>query len=853
MFPKENLLAFWKLDNLTDSRGNRYTLTNVNGVTFASGKIGQGAVFQLGRSLEALFSPPVPYASGNFSISCWLKLNTLTNGGKFGADGTINAFTFGSLTNGTVYIGNNSGNNAIVSSSSGAITTGQWYHLCGVSSGGVVSFYLNGTLIGSNPHTFTSAPKISIAYTYSDNVTDGMFDAVGIWDRPLTLQEVQALYNNGNGLEPEGILFLEDSSTNDFQLTLNGDAKLNTTITKYGGGSAYFDGNGDYIEIPYDSGFDYGTGDFTVEFWVNFSSLTASGGFIGMVCGSVENAMDINYDNSLSIGVHFITTRHTFPWNPSINTWYHVAVCRADGNTKAFIDGVQIGTTKNDSGFNYSMFGGNMIIGRGDDNTNSFNGYIDDLRITKGIARYTSNFTPPAQQLLDPSDSHGDKVSLLLHMDGADSSTTFTDSSANNFALTAFGNAQIDTSIKKFGSGAALFDGNGDYLTIEDNNVFVFNTGFNNYPSIPFTVEAWIYPTALNSSLDIIISKDTYGSNFSWCIGISQSSLFCYTHNINSDWDFTVAASPQLNTWQHVALTMDGTTQRLFLNGQLLGTKNAPITNGSSKISIGSGSWNNPAASNSYFNGYIDELRITKGVARYTTNFVPQTAPFANPVSEIPRNGLLVRFNADSGISESGGNITSWTDQQNGVVATAFNNPTLLTNEFNGRKAVSFNGSDTYFTFTFPTPISDGAPRTFVVIGRYNNPTSTGQQGYLNSTLGDLCYVFKNSNEDRSYYYTEARQIAGPTAASSSSLASYHVQTVVHNGIPNSNFIRINGVTSYNISYGTMNNLPQLANIVIGGRGTPSEILSGQIVEILVYNRELSSEEITQIETYANI
>jgi hypothetical protein len=177
----------------------------------------------------------------------------------------------------------------------------------------------------------------------------------------------------------------------------------------------------------------------------------------------------------------------------------------------------------------------------------------------------------------------------------------------------------------------------------------------------------------------------------------------------------------------------------------------------------------------------------------------------------------------------------------------------LLTNEFNGRKAVSFNGSNTYFTFTFPTPISNGAPRTFVVIGRYNNPATTGQKGYLNSTSGDLCYVFKNANEDRGYYYTEARQIAGPTAASSSSLANYHVQTVVHNGIPNSNFIRINGVTSYNISYGTMNNLPQLTNIVIGGRGTPDEILPGQIVEILIYNRELSSEEITQIETYANI
>jgi hypothetical protein len=186
-------------------------------------------------------------------------------------------------------------------------------------------------------------------------------------------------------------------------------------------------------------------------------------------------------------------------------------------------------------------------------------------------------------------------------------------------------------------------------------------------------------------------------------------------------------------------------------------------------------------------------------------------------------------------------------------VATAFNNPTLLTNEFNGRNAVSFNGSNTYFTFTFPAPISNGTPRTFIVIGRYNNPTTTTQKGYLNSTSGDLCYVFKNGNEDRAYFYTEGRQIAGPTAGSSSSLANYHVQTVVHNGVPNSNFIRINGVTSTGVSYGAMDNLPQLTNLVIGGRGTPNEILPGQIVEVLIYNRELTSQEIEQIETYANV
>ena len=215
----------------------------------------------------------------------------------------------------------------------------------------------------------------------------------------------------------------------------------------------------------------------------------------------------------------------------------------------------------------------------------------------------------------------------------------------------------------------------------------------------------------------------------------------------------------------------------------------------------------------------------------------------------VPTSGLLVRFNADVGVSETGGIITSWTDQQNGIVATAFNGPSLLTNQLNGRNAISFDGANDYLTFTFPTPIQIAQKRTFVIIGRYNNPSSTSQRGYLNSAANDLCYVFKNSNEDKSYYFSQNNQIQGPNV----SLANYHVMTVVHNGVPNTNFIQINGVKSTTVSYGSMSNLPQLTNMVIGGRGAPSEIILGQIVEVLIYNRELSTEEIEQIETYANI
>ena len=212
-------------------------------------------------------------------------------------------------------------------------------------------------------------------------------------------------------------------------------------------------------------------------------------------------------------------------------------------------------------------------------------------------------------------------------------------------------------------------------------------------------------------------------------------------------------------------------------------------------------------------------------------------------------SNLVVRFNADYGVTKSGAEITSWTDQKNGIVATASNGPILLTNQVNGRNAVSFDGTDDYLEFYLPSPITDQQKRTFVVIGRYNNPTTTPQQGFLNTISDDLCYIFKNSEEDQSYYYSEGRQLQGPSI----SLQNYHITTVNHNGVEGENFIRINGITSFDISYGTMNSLPQIQDFVIGARSPENEILYGEIVELLIYNKELTDQEIEQLEVYANI
>ena len=224
-------------------------------------------------------------------------------------------------------------------------------------------------------------------------------------------------------------------------------------------------------------------------------------------------------------------------------------------------------------------------------------------------------------------DASFDSVSLLLHMDGSNSSTTFTDSSNNALTVTANGNAQISTAQSKFGGASCLLDGSGDYLTIPHNVAL-------NLASGDFTIELWAYHVARPPSAEQqIVDKDgVVGSSFpSYQIQVTSSgtvntllgngaglspSVTSYTHGTMS-----------LNTWTHIAVCRTGTTIKTFLDGtQVTSTSQVTaMTDGGKSLYI-----SRYAGGTSDFNGYIDDFRITKGVARYTASFTPPTAPFPN-------------------------------------------------------------------------------------------------------------------------------------------------------------------------------------------------------------------------------
>jgi hypothetical protein len=207
---------------------------------------------------------------------------------------------------------------------------------------------------------------------------------------------------------------------------------------------------------------------------------------------------------------------------------------------------------------------------------------------------------------------------LLLHMNGADASTTFTDEAGHT--MTAVGNAQIDTAQSKFGGASGLFDGTGDRVTTPDSDDWHFGSG-------DFTIDFWIRTAADAADYDIVSTRTA---------GVVESFLVYKTSGQNiaflcSDdgvgWDVNIAtsvASVTAGNWRHVACVRNGTDFRIYIDGTQSGTTATfagSLLNSTNALQIcGAGLGD--------FTGHLDEVRISKGIARWTSNFTPPTGEY---------------------------------------------------------------------------------------------------------------------------------------------------------------------------------------------------------------------------------
>jgi hypothetical protein len=219
-------------------------------------------------------------------------------------------------------------------------------------------------------------------------------------------------------------------------------------------------------------------------------------------------------------------------------------------------------------------------------------------------------------------------VSLLLHGDGTNGSTTIIDSSPSPKTVTANGGAQISTTQSKFGEASAYFNGTAS-LSIPDSAAFAFGSG-------DYCVEAWLFMPSLNTlgggyffSQSNNVDDNT---NRQHGFAVNSSGLRAYwTVDGGTDQSHNFSASVPTGEWVHVAFARASGVLRAFLNGTQMGSLSHNVAYFDSTAPVRVGSFGNYGPDGyEYLNytGYIDELRITKGVARYTASFTPPGAPF---------------------------------------------------------------------------------------------------------------------------------------------------------------------------------------------------------------------------------
>lgn len=206
------------------------------------------------------------------------------------------------------------------------------------------------------------------------------------------------------------------------------------------------------------------------------------------------------------------------------------------------------------------------------------------------------------------SDPDFASVSLLIHCDGTNGSTTFTDNSSIGHTVTANGNAQVSTSSPKFGTGSLLLDGSGDNLTVADNAAFDFGTG-------DFTIEFWIKWTSTTGYQVAYDHGYTGGIALETGNGAGRFVLYLGGASV-----CTESSSLGTGTWGFYQIVRSGTTVTIYRDGvsTASGTSSANLAP-SATLYLGSYS------SGAYgINGNMDDIRITKGVAR--ANAVPTAA-----------------------------------------------------------------------------------------------------------------------------------------------------------------------------------------------------------------------------------
>ena len=471
----------------------------------------------------------------------------------------------------------------------------------------------------------------------------------------------------------KSIIFL-DISPKLQNVTRVGNPHISTENSKYGNSSLYLNGSSYlYYTLPF-SAISSTTTPFTIDFWYYPTSLTVNSGVCVLGINNAADGADV-----LTLGLSYYVSGAlvvgTLPIN--LNSWNHIAISSTGASTALYINGSQYTSTSVPTTALSSCtlcIGAQFNGANGSSPANYAVGYVDRFRVTSGVARFTTNFTPgvhinstTSAFLTIPSistsaigiDPYTSSNVLFLDFEGANTSQTFTDSSTARQTASIVGNPYLTNTFKKFGDTCLYLDGSSAYL--------YYSSPFNSITSTttPFTIDFWYYPTSLTVNAGVCV------------LGINSKAGGANVLLVGKDYwvsDSTVASNIaiSLNTWNHIAISSTGTTMVLYINGVAAYITSPPSTALSNCV-LGIGAEFDGANGGSPGNwapGYVDRFRVTAGVARYTGNFDPSITQ-ASSLGDQYYNNLSLYVNgesvANSGLGDLSANARSMTLVGTGV------------------------------------------------------------------------------------------------------------------------------------------------------------------------------------------
>ena len=564
-----------------------------------------------------------------------------------------------------------------------------------------------------------------------------------------------SLLLNGDGTNGAQNNTFLDSSTNNFTITRNGNTTQGS-FSPYGSlWSNYFNGSS-YLSAPAGSAWAFGTGDFTVETWINTNTTNSqqciTGTYLNSSSGfSFTIETSNNYLKVRTLGDPVVLTGNV---TVTPNVWHHVAVVRSSGTITLYLDGTSCGSTSNSD--NITSNGVAMYIGQLGNSSGYVNGYLSNVRIVKGTAVYTSNFTPSTTPLTAVSGTQ-----LLTSQ-----SNRFIDNSSNAFAITVNGSPSVqrfspfnptapyDTSV--IGGSGYFNSGNSSYLSVPDNAALELGTN-------SFTMEAWVFPTSFASTYAVLSKMTSSGTASGFLFNVSSSSglLLFYASSNGSSWDIVSALGSinlALNSWNHIAVGRSGSTFRLWVNGSSSGTatSSGSVENNSASVLIGAAGQSSTA---NFANSYISNARIVNGTDVYGVSNSTITVP-TTPLTAVTNTSLLTNF-TNAGIPDLA--------MQNNL-ETVGNAQVSTSVKKYGTGSLSFNGSGSeLLASSNPAQVLKG---DFTIEGWV----------YLNNTTGLQTIIgrWQTSNQEYLFwvvsgvvqFYFSAFSVAVPLVTASSSLSA---------------------------------------------------------------------------------